>query len=330
MTTSLPCSVASTDRLEPPVSRALADTPAEPGGPAGVRAAPDRAHTLAIHPGALGDVLLAVPALRVLRASRPGEALVLAAQPPIATLLRALGEVDDGVDVEALGLDALFVDAPATGRGIASAVVDARHVVSWLGAREATFVRRLTALVPGALVASSREGAEPVWEHLVRTLGVTGPAPRHAVHVSPELLADGRRALEGAGWDGTTRLMLAHPGTASPAKRWPAEGYAALIGTVTRQYRLAVAVHEGPRDAEAVADLMRHLDVPAMVLHAPPLATLAGALRQATLYVGNDSGVSQLAAATGVPSVLAFTPAMRRWRPWHPAARCVEIEARAA
>ncbi|HXH82722.1 MAG TPA: hypothetical protein VNN07_07310, partial [Candidatus Tectomicrobia bacterium] len=63
---------------------------------------------LAIHPGALGDVLLAVPALRALRARGP-ERVVLAAQPRLGALLTTLGVVDGATTVEALALDALFV-----------------------------------------------------------------------------------------------------------------------------------------------------------------------------------------------------------------------------
>jgi hypothetical protein len=38
----------------------------------------------------------------------------------------------------------------------------------------------------------------------------------------------------------------------------------------------------------------------------PSLTALAGALARATVYLGNDSGVSHLAAALGIPSVILF------------------------
>src|SRR5205085_10955137 len=80
--------------------------------------------TLAIHPGALGDVLLAVPALRALRARGP---VTLAAQPRLAALLRALDVVDAAVAFDGLALDALFVDAAAR----TPRLPPAARVVSW-------------------------------------------------------------------------------------------------------------------------------------------------------------------------------------------------------
>ncbi|MGH7334307.1 MAG: glycosyltransferase family 9 protein, partial [Candidatus Rokuibacteriota bacterium] len=78
----------------------------------------------------------------------------------------------------------------------------------------------------------------------------------------------------------------------------------------------ALAVHEGPADAEAASALLAALGLKAIRLREPPLEALAGMLVTAALYLGNDSGVSHLAAAVGAPSVVLFTRTLLGWRPW--------------
>src|SRR5262249_54485813 len=134
--------------------------------------------TLAIHPGALGDVLLAIPALRVLRREPPGDPLIVAAQPRIGRLLQILDVADRAIDVEGLGLDALFQDAPdgSDGHWPARCADDLRRatrVVAWIGSRDPRFAKRLIALVPGSVVAPSVSPGRCVWEHLVESVGAS-------------------------------------------------------------------------------------------------------------------------------------------------------------
>jgi len=55
-----------------------------------------------------------------------------------------------------------------------------------------------------------------------------------------------------------------------------------------------------------------------------PLRTLAGVLARCSVYVGNDSGVSHLAAAVGAPTVAIFGPTDPRvWGPRGPRVQTV-------
>lgn len=275
--------------------------------------------TLVIHPGALGDVLLAIPALRALRVQRPGQPLVLAAQPRLGRLLASLGEADRALDFESLGLAALFSTGP--GRVRPPVLERAARVVCWFGSRDPLFTANLRAIVPGALVAPPATDDVPVWQHLRRTLGAPLEGETKPLHVPLAIAEAGRQALGQAGWDGVRPVVLLHPGAGNVAKRWPVDGFGLVAREMSRTVPLAVAVHDGPADAEAASALMAALGPKTMRLRDPSLETLTGVLATAAFYLGNDSGVSHLAAAVGAPSVVLFTSALFGWRPWGAQAR---------
>ena len=269
--------------------------------------------TLAIHPGALGDVLLAVPALRALRAQRPGQVLALAAQPRLARLLTALGEVDRALDFESLALDALFTTDPARARPLLAHV---GRLVCWFGSRDSLFAANLCTIVPDALVASPAAADVPVWQHLRRSVNAPLEGETAPLRVPPVVAQTGRQALLNLGWDGARPVIVLHPGAGSAAKRWPVDGFVRVARDVGEGRPIALVIHEGPADAEAAAALIAGLGPTAIHLREPTLEVLTGVLACAALYLGNDSGVSHLAAAVGAPSVVLFTRGLLGWRPW--------------
>ena len=255
----------------------------------------------------------------------PLEPLLLAAQPRIGELLAALGVVDRAIAFDALGLDRLFGPEP---REPAPLLRDATRVVSWFGARDPDFVRRLTALVPDTVVVRSVGESRPVWEHLLASVGAPmADAARWREPVVPAatLVDEGRRALRDVGWDGRTPLVVVHPGAGGVLKRWPAEGFAAVLERLRSERALVLAIHQGPADADAVAALRARLPGPAIGLDEPSLPRLAGILGGASAYLGNDSGVSHLAAALGRPAVVLFVRDALAWQSWEPRAQPVVV-----
>ena len=116
--------------------------------------------------------------------------------------------------------------------------------------------------------------------------------------------SDERRAARSAAPTLSPGFLAVHPGSGARAKNWPPKRFAALARThaAGRPWLLVV----GPADEEAAAPLR---GVPGCVpVHRLPLRVLGALLAQAGLFVGNDSGVSHLAAAAGAPTVALFGP----------------------
>jgi hypothetical protein len=259
-----------------------------------------------------------VPALRALRAG--GDAITVAAQPRIGALLVALGVAEHAVAFDTLGLETLFTDAPLGSEApLARHLAEVTRVVCWFGARDAQFASRLRALAPGAVIAPATTSTTPVWAHLLRTVG--GDADRTPIAVAGALQETGREALHAAGWDGRSRILLVHPGAGGTAKRWLADGFADVVEPIDA----TLVVHEGPADSDAVRAFLARLRRPVLRLVDPSLPALAGALSIATAYLGNDSGVSHLAATVGTRSVVLFTDSALSWIPWSPTAQCLTV-----
>ena len=131
------------------------------------------------------------------------------------------------------------------------------------------------------------------------------------LRATPEEEAGAREWLERLG----PHFLAVHPGSGSPRKNWPAERFAALVTALSpdRPWLLV----EGPADAEATAPLSR---LPSVVrARELPVRVLGAVLARAGLYVGNDSGVSHLAAAFGAPTVALFGPTdPAQWSPVGP------------
>lgn len=131
-----------------------------------------------------------------------------------------------------------------------------------------------------------------------------------------------RAGLEHFGIDPTLRGRLAviHPGSGSRNKRWPLEYFLEIARMLGDSGRPGIIV-----TGEAEPDLEARLGATPLPPGwrwrggSPPLLYLAGLLAAAGLYLGNDSGVTHLAAAVGAPSLALFR---REWLPaWRPAGR---------
>lgn len=269
---------------------------------------------LAVHSGALGDCVLFGHLLSRLGGDVPNgrgsPPICLVARGEIAGLLEGLGRAHRSLDFDALPIQEIFGDDDLNRCELPRLLGPHDKLISCFATGNRVAEGRLAA-VCGAQTACFLpvRPAPECGAHLLDLwcdmLGMAPQAgPPHPWPVPAEWTVQARQALAALGIGRRSRYYVIHPGAGSPAKCWPLESFAALAG------RLGSAVIVlGPVEAdlwpdEAIAALAGRLTV----LKCPSLKTLAGVLAGAAGYVGNDSGVSHLAAALGSPAVALFGP----------------------
>ncbi len=132
---------------------------------------------------------------------------------------------------------------------------------------------------------------------LRQVLGEDLPAITTDVKLAPERSGE---ALIAAGAGRDARILCLGVGAGSPERRWPVERFAELARALRPQFDRIVALGSS---AEAPLCDALAANAGAVSLAGQPLTRVAALLASASLHVGNDSGLSHLAAAQGCPAV---------------------------
>jgi heptosyltransferase-1 len=147
------------------------------------------------------------------------------------------------------------------------------------------------------------------------------------ITIPPDAIARAKAWLAAQGWDPERRYVGLHAGCDGRwvEKRWPAEHFAALAEQLYERRGLAAIVLDGPAEAGAGRCVARLAKTPVLPMDGfGDLADAWGVMALCELVVANDSGLMNLAAASGVPTVAVFGPSeVWRTRPYGPHGRAV-------
>lgn len=299
---------------------------------------------LIIRPGAIGDCILSLPAMEHLRAHYTEVWVARQNVPLIRFADRVRAIQDTGLDL--LGLP--DVEPPAA---VLRVLAGFDSIVSWYGATREEFrgaVAHLPFTFLRALPEEAPEGAPAVHaaDWFLMQAGGSGTAlPRIECRSSEQPgAARNRTALDvpsfskhragqeagaqqlagqtsGPPWpprppfpqNDTAPLRpsgpyaVIHPFSGSPKKNWPLERFRAVAARLSQPVRWCAGPEEELDGAVRFDDLYE----------------LACWLAQASLYMGNDSGITHLAAAAGTPVVALFGPTDPAI--WAPRGPCVRV-----
>lgn len=275
---------------------------------------------LVIRGGAIGDFILTLPAIRLLREAFPDAHLEILGYRHIVALAEGRFYADAIRSIEYSAMSGFFVPRSELAPDLAGYFAGFQQVVSYLFDPDGFFesnVRR--AGVKNFLRAYAKiDDSEHAAKQLARPLqSLALYLEDHAATVHP---TDADRAVADA-FFGEVRgeLVAIHPGSGSPKKNWPLDRWRELGSRLLGRGAELLLVG-GEADAAQFAtlrDAWRGLRI--REARDLPLPHLAAILERCSLFLGHDSGISHLAAAVGTRCVLLFGPTDPAiWAPANP------------
>lgn len=112
-------------------------------------------------------------------------------------------------------------------------------------------------------------------------------------------------------------LVGIHAGSSTPLRRWPAASFARVADELARTHGAEIVLVGGAHERAITAEIARELEVrPVDLSGTTSLGGLAAVIARLDLFVGNDSGPAHVARAVGTPSVTIFgAEEVARWAP---------------
>ncbi len=276
-----------------------------------------------------GDIVHTLPVIPHLRRSFPEAEITWLTEVGFGPLVSAARGVDKAVEIgfRSLLLRGRFGDYVSRLRGLLrdryDALIDFQgSLKSWMliflskaerkigfdraNVREPLIARfyseRLPALPPGLHVIRR-------YLRLLRPLGIETD---QILFPEIEIDAEDRGKIDQwftqRGLDDSTGVIAVNPFTAWRTKCWPLDHASALCRLIHRELGLKSIVLAGPKEEGGARHVVQNSKGAALLAPRTSILRLAALLRRVRLYVGGDTGPTQLATALGVPTVALFGP----------------------
>jgi len=255
----------------------------------------DGSRALVVFPGALGDFVCFLPALAALRQRH--SQLTLVTQPSFGQWIDLPGL--STIALHRREIADLFSSGVEVGAATRSLLTGHAHTYSWSGFGNPEFASRLAVATGGHVDVFAFRGMTPgqhASDYYAACIGTTASGEVAGLLRTDDLWLEGFLSTHHL-WPRSYRVI--HPGSGSASKNW--SGFEELRAHWQQMDARPTVVVHGPVEVERSP---RH---PAgIVLQDLELPQLAALLHAAHLYVGNDSGVSHLAAAVGARGLVIF------------------------
>jgi ADP-heptose:LPS heptosyltransferase len=277
---------------------------------------PNESRVAVIRLRSLGDCILLTPAIQLLHYARPDLRIGVVVEDRFADVFwgnPAIAEVLSPAvrDVRAFG-PSLCLNLHGGSRSARLTMLSGAEIRAGLDIFRPALV--YNTLIPTAQEILGITRRVHTAEHMASAmfyLGVDATWIPRAFVPAPE----GRSPHAPAG-----AYAVFHPVAATPEKTWPAASFVDAAEFVSKNMGLEPVFIGGPGEDLSAFSRWR-------IVSGARLREVAQLMRDASLFLGNDSGPAHLAAAFGLPLVALFGPSDADiWSPWRTVGKVIRAE----
>jgi ADP-heptose:LPS heptosyltransferase len=112
------------------------------------------------------------------------------------------------------------------------------------------------------------------------------------------------------------RYAVVHPGAGKVQNIWPPERFAEVVDYLQEKHSIPSVAVRGPVDGEVFSRFLGSCRSSPQVISCPDIGFAGALMRRAALCICNDTGVAHIAGAVGARCIEIFGPTdPRRWKP---------------
>jgi len=287
------------------------------------------ARILLIRLARLGDVILLLPAIRLLRRRFPHSHIAALVGHRCAPILEMCGAINEVIAVDRVAMrDGSRLVAIWDVLKLAERIRRARYelVLDFHSFRETNLLawysradwrlglkRAHGSYLPfcfnlGPVLEDKSQHVACVFRSLLNPLGVEPYEGEIQLDLSAEDLSKADDFLLNQQIPPGTTLLGFNVGAGSPGRIWPKENFAELARRLILQHNAGVIFFSGPQDGNFSREAAQLTNDPrTLVANSLSLKLLAAVISRCKLFVSNDTGPMHLGPATGVPTLGLFS-----------------------
>ena len=265
---------------------------------------------LVIRGGAIGDFILTLPVLSALRNRFPRADIEVLGYPRVASLALTGGLAKAVHAIESPGLASFFARGGSFDLEWREFFGQFAIVISYLFDPDGIFETNVKSCGPRQFIAAQHR-----------------PDEAKSIHASDVFLkpleqlaifdGDPVARLELPGLAKQENWLALHPGSGSEHKNWPEQNWRKLVAYLLDHSPLNLLLVGGEAEGAQLQRLAKDLLAERVQLaQHVPLSELAPRLAKCNGYIGHDSGVTHLASALGLPTLVLWAKSDEKiWRP---------------